>query len=329
MKSEVQETDPARDASAARLPRPRRTRYALRLVALAVALLGALLIAGTVGADESAPQDGFELDTTDWQAFAFWSDGAVLWVSDALENEVLAYNLPGGERNPTRDIDVGGVVWSSSGLWSDGATMWIVSTIDLRVFAYSLSTGARQPALDFDLAAAHTFPGGIWSDGTTAWILDRAGKLYAYELSGGARLPSRDIDLVHYSSPWHRPRDLWGNGTTIWVSDVYDRKLRAYELSGGARLPSRDIALHSENDLPSAIWSDGTTMWVSEVGHRLGGTGVTGDVVYSYSVADTIAEPGGVAIYRDASAGAVAARRLTAGRRCSGDTASRTGPSLG
>ena len=272
-----------------------------------VLLLSAFALVSPAHADP-LPDKGFDLDTTDWQPAGISSDGTTMWVADALEGEVLAYNMSAGVRDPSKDIALDTTIHGPSGIWADGGLMWVVDVPTKRVYVYSLVTQLRVEGLEFNLDEDNERPRGIWSDGRTLWVIDALDlKLYAYGLANGERQPCKEFVLDPVGTS---PRDLWSDGTTVWVSDVFKDRLYAYALTGGMRLPSRDYELLAENRTPTGIWSDGATMWVAEAGHHLWITGVTGDKLYAYDVTDVLTAPAaGVVIYHDPSAGAAEVRR--------------------
>ena len=172
-----------------------------------------------------------------------WSDGTTLWVSDAEDEKLYAYDLATKARKPAEDFDtlVAAGNTSPDGLWSDGTTLWVPDGSDAKLYAYDLATKARTPAEDFDtlVAAGNTRPYGLWSDGTTLWVTDATDdKLYAYDLATKARTPAEDFDTLAAAGNT-RPEALWSDGTTLWVADTSDEKLYAYDLATKARTPGR------------------------------------------------------------------------------------------
>ena len=224
-----------------------------------------------------------------------WSDEKILWVQDAIDDNMYAYDLESKARVPTRDIDtthidVDGVSRNpkGAGIWSDGTTMWMLDTYLGRLYAYHLSSGFdskrqtwyRGPQVSDSNLGEHSGI-GLWSDRTTTtmWIADHeSDQVYAYvpetretedhgPLLTGARVSEKALfGLSAVGNEY--AAGIWSDGTTMWVADKSDAKVYAYDLATGRQDVTREFALLDvpgivSNTNPSGIWSDGTTMWVA------------------------------------------------------------------
>ena len=127
-----------------------------------------------------------DVDEEDARPFGIWSDGEIMWVVDANDYAIYAYDLNTKKRVPGEDF--GGLEAASniqtSGLWADGSTMFVANAFNPnRIYAYWRSNKAPNPDRYITLKAENDRARGIWSDGTTMWVSDRADdKLYAYAL---------------------------------------------------------------------------------------------------------------------------------------------------
>ena len=203
-----------------------------------------------------------------------WSDGTTMWVSDATDVKVYAYNLATKARDDSKDVSLSGTVIPVT-LGSDGTTMWVADVITTsKLFAYSISGKSRDASKDITLHTDNANTFGLWSNGTTIWVGDGTDDyIYAYTISTGTRDTGKEIDL---HSDNDKVGGLWSDGVTMWVSDHDDDKLYAYNLSDGSRIAAKDYnSLDSQSDLVYGIWSDGTTMWVADN---------TTDKLYAYHV---------------------------------------------
>ena len=124
----------------------------------------------------------------DAQPQGLWSDGTTMWVSDAKDAKIYAWDSATQDtRVPDKNFEALGAAGNNSptGIWSDGTTMWVADAEDAKIYAYSLETRERLPDKDFDTLApaGNSAPGGIWSDGTTMWVVDwQDNKIYAYNM---------------------------------------------------------------------------------------------------------------------------------------------------
>ena len=125
-----------------------------------------------------------------------WSDGATLWVADALGG-VRAYRLSDGRRMPDGDIAEEVLAAAGNhrptGLWSDGGTLWVADNGAWKVFAYALPDRRRAADREFELAdraGALLSPWGLWSDGATLLVSNHFdGGVLGFALADGAPRP--------------------------------------------------------------------------------------------------------------------------------------------
>ena len=188
-----------------------------------------------------------------------WSDGEIMWVADAAQDELFAYNRFTGQRAPERDLILDALNGSPWGIWSDGEIMWVADTQALSLFAYWLvdSTLAGVYTLDPVNAAPHD----LWSDGATIWVADSVDiRVYAYELPVLSQ-----TDTVHsalklvgelVANQCRVPRNIWAdtNNMYIWAPvidnvHVYDLpSLLSLELTH-ADIAARDALIAQQENL--------------------------------------------------------------------------------
>ena len=228
-----------------------------------------------------------------------WSDEKIMWVQDAIDGNIYAYDFENKARVPTRDIntrhfDIDGATRNPEGygIWSDGNAMWMMGRAPRdykgRLYAYALSDGSHSqrktwywgdPFPDFGFGRHSGI--GLWSDRTTTtmWMADHeSDRVYAYaretkEIDDHGPLltgaPVFEKALYGLSAVGNEyAAGIWSDGTTMWVADKSDAKVYAYDLATGRQDVTREFALLDvpgivSNANPSGIWSDGTTMWVA------------------------------------------------------------------
>ena len=198
-----------------------------------------------------------------------WSDGTTMWVGDATDDKLYAYNLRTKQRDASKDFNTLAVFNRGAKfyIWSDGTTMWFSHFMNDTIYAYNLQTKQRDMSKDFNTlqAAGNTSPTGIWSDGTTMWIGDvNDRKIYAYNLQTKQRDMSKDFNTLQAAGNTSST-GIWSDGTTMWVGDDSFDKLFAYNLQTKQRDASKDFDTlrAAGNTNIRGLWSDGTTMWVS------------------------------------------------------------------
>ncbi len=133
----------------------------------------------------------FNLASANGDAVGIWSDGETMWVADAHDHNLYAYQLTAGsgfgQRDTSKDLYLSLSTGhaTATGIWSNGRTIWIADPDDDKLYAYRLTAGDgfgdREPAKDIDLASGNGAPLGIWSDGVNMWVADiAADKIFGY-----------------------------------------------------------------------------------------------------------------------------------------------------
>ena len=181
-------------------------------------------------------------------SFGIWSDGEIMWVSNAGEHttKVRAFTLATGEPVPDRDIAIQvpadpHLNWGNYGvqdIWSDGTTMWVVYRTPRLARAYDLDTGDRRSHLDIDIAEVDGRignPRGLWSDGGMMWFTsfyippnshplisdgNPPSRIFGFYLPTEAALASlsvSDADIGSFS-PWDTSYTATVVGTTETVT---------------------------------------------------------------------------------------------------------------
>ena len=209
-----------------------------------------------------------------------WSNGATMWVSDAADRKIYAFNAMTKARDTSKDFNTLDTLnIGPRQVWSDGETMWVTDGLIQKIFAYNAQTKARDAGKDFNtlVAAGNVSPKGIWSDGTTMWVADlQDDKIYAYNAETKAGDASKEFDTLADAGNTD-PRGIWSDGATMWVSDRSDDKIYAYNMATKERDAAKDFDTLADagNTDPRGIWSDGETMWVSDS---------DSDKIYSYNM---------------------------------------------
>ena len=157
-----------------------------------------------------------------------WANEKIMWVQDAIDGNIYAYDFENKARVPTRDIntrhfDIDGATRNPEGygIWSDkGNAMWMMGRAPHdykgRLYAYALSDGSHSqrktwywgdPFSDFNLGGHSGI--GLWSDRTTTtmWMADhKSDRVYAYAREtketddyDPLRLLERPCSRKHYS----------------------------------------------------------------------------------------------------------------------------------
>lgn len=81
-----------------------------------------------------------------------WSDGTTMWVVDAEDTKIYAYNLETKSLDSSKDfstLDSAGNDYPI-GIWSDGTTAWVSDRHDDKLYAYDLVAKNRVAAKDID-----------------------------------------------------------------------------------------------------------------------------------------------------------------------------------
>ena len=157
----------------------------------------------------------------------FWSYGSTIYLTDNINDQILAYHTSDKSRDSSKDITLASGNNGPAGIYSNGNTMWVADHDDDMIYAYKMSDKSRDSSKDITLASGNDLPWGIWSNGNTMWVADiNAFKIYAYNISTKSHDSSKDITLAS----GHRSLDIWSNGNTMWVLDFTDAKIYAYRM---------------------------------------------------------------------------------------------------
>ena len=227
--------------------------------------------AGRAECSMSAPPPGLRsivLHCENEESRGVWANTETVWVADAGDDRLYAYDIADRERAEDREIVLDEENDSPGGIWSDGTHVWVVDTVDFRLYAYRLADGTRDTSAEFRPSAdLNQLPlsRGIWSDGATIWVATFASYgLQAYNLTTGAR--DTNSDIVHLATDNQRPSGLWSDGRYFWASDtMVEGQLFAYNKAERVYSGARDFDLHEDNDNAYGIGSDGsTTVWVGD-----------------------------------------------------------------
>ena len=220
-----------------------------------------------------------------------WSDGTTMWVVDAVDAKIYAYNLATKQRDSDKDFDTLDAAGNDAprGLWSDGSTMWVADDADEKLYAYDMGTKARMSSEDFNtLYRVDEFgddpfaqPEGIWSNGDIMWVADENDDaLHAYDMDTKAHLPNEGFNSL-FATGNRAASGLWADETTMFVGNSFPdtNRIFAYWRSNETPDAARNISLVEENDQARGIWSDGSTMWVSDSGDAK---------IYAYALPDVV-----------------------------------------
>ncbi|MCY3562576.1 MAG: hypothetical protein OXH26_01440 [bacterium] len=212
------------------------------------------------------------LDSANGSPRGIWSNGAVVWVSDAVADRLFAYDFATGQRVPGREVVLDSANGSPRGIWSNGAVVWVSDAVADRLFAYDFATGQRVPGREVVLDSANGSPRGIWSNGAVVWVTDTgsARSLFVYRLTDGTLAGVYTLNAANSA-----PRGIWSDGTTVWVSDGADARVYAYRLPAPPATGTARSALQRQTTLelalqfaaaghrvPGGIWSNGVDMHV-------------------------------------------------------------------
>ena len=186
-----------------------------------------------------------------------WSDGETMFVLDAFDDRVYAYNMDDKARDDSKDIALAADNGRPEGIWGNGETIW-VSDHDAgnsKLFAYKRvedpdtpdnEYGMRDADRDFNTlnAAGNTNVRGIWSDGTDMFVADARvfdGRVFAYSMSDMSHRPARSFNLDDQNQ--YRA-GVWGDDGTLWVVDGGGGKLYAYDLPSPPTVSVEAFPLH-------------------------------------------------------------------------------------
>ena len=206
--------------------------------------------------------DSFDLDTKNDNPTGAWSDGTTMYVLDATDNKLYAYNLNTGGLAVEQTLAVDNT--EPKGLWSNGTTMYVADSLDNKLYAYTLPKPDEDPPVAWghdsnsDLSLPGLDPGldddylfgnsmwGVWSNDTTIWVAanyllndtETRSRVTAFNLTDGSLDSTKTFDLSDTNDD---PMGISSDGTTLWVADNSPRKLFAYDLETGRHLPHKDV----------------------------------------------------------------------------------------
>ena len=191
-----------------------------------------------------------------------WSDGTTMWVADAINDKLYAYDLATKAREVGKDFDSLSAAGNSLpfGIWSDNITMWVADYGDSKLYAYNMATKARDAGKDITTVAR---PTGIWSDGTTIWVAHQTpAKIHAYNLDTKASDADKGSDTLRAAGNGD-PGGIWSNNITMWVTDEDNGKIYAYNMATKAHDAGKDFDTLSAagNETSRGIWANTDTMW--------------------------------------------------------------------
>ena len=156
-----------------------------------------------------------------------WTDGTHIFVADASQLRLYAYNRWNGNQAPSRELKLAPEHKHPRGVWANDDTFWVVNQ-QTQVLAYKRTPpsqfGKRDSAKDMIVQPVPSESlNGIWSDGDTLWVVDgRDKKAYAFNLALGTAWPSLDITLSRehtWATHWYGAMGIHGEGDYLWVTD--------------------------------------------------------------------------------------------------------------
>ena len=136
--------------------------------------------------DLHSNHDGFWVinDSQD-MALGAWSDGETIWIIDAVDLKLYAYDLTTGARQTGKEFAlVGASRHHTRDIWSDGTTVWVSDSDDGKLYAYDLDGGTRQTSKDIHLPSDNNKPTGVWSDGETMWVAQSGFRMFSVGVVG-------------------------------------------------------------------------------------------------------------------------------------------------
>ena len=73
-----------------------------------------------------------------------WSNGSTMWVLDAADDDMFAYNLSSKAREQSNEFNREADNASPRGMWGNSATIWVSDDIDNKLYAYKLNPGGSD-----------------------------------------------------------------------------------------------------------------------------------------------------------------------------------------
>ena len=178
--------------------------------------------------DGSPTNPNFFLTDNNEDPVAMWSDDAHIWVCDADDGLLYAYETDQiGAYSPSNLKALASGNANPTGIWSDGDVMWVADKSDDKLYAYEWPQMTRHETRDISLASGNGNPGNIWSDGVHIWVFDRTRKnAYAYSLDDGVRQRSQEFRPAPQNDRFSG--GMTGHRQRVWILDTRDEKLYAY-----------------------------------------------------------------------------------------------------
>ena len=196
-----------------------------------------------------------------------WADDTHMWVADADDLKLYAYELASRTRNSDKDIDLDSENADPKGIWSNEETIWVVDSADRQLYAYTLESGARDSTKDVtDLGDDDADYYGIWSDGEAIWLSNKTGPVVdAFDFDTGEKVPALGYPGLEESGHDH-VSGIWSDGATMWVVDPDQNLIHPYDAPQHLRTVGKSFETlgAAGNASPGGIWSDGETMWVAD-----------------------------------------------------------------
>ena len=140
-----------------------------------------------------------------------WSDGQTMWVADADDGKIYAYDMESKEHDPRRDITavaIPDIVDNRplAGIWSDGETMWVLDATEDeerqgedKLFAYEMISKPRN-------LQAKLEPMDRVQRIVLEWVEPKS--------NGGSEITGYMIQFSKEGQPWARFKDDTGTDST-------------------------------------------------------------------------------------------------------------------
>ena len=228
-----------------------------------------------------------------------WADGTDIYVTDAVEDKVHAYNLSTKQAVTSKDVNLRpDIRYNASpwGIWSDSSIVWVVDNSTGYILARNAADNVRIPDRDIEKVvdgedfATHA----VWGDGATLWALGTTGNaleygIYAFDLVTGERREDLDFTGV-YNFGIRSPRGIWSDGSTMYVSDTDKNMVFAFNMPDNTDLSSLTVK-NGSVDVNIGVFSAGTETYEAEVANSVSSVTVAATAsdsnsTVTFSVAD-------------------------------------------
>ena len=178
--------------------------------------------------DGSPTTPNYFLTDANEDPVAMWSDGVHIWVCDADDGLLYAYEMDAiGAHSQANLKTLDSDNAHPTGIWSDGTLMWVSDKSDDKLYAYEWPLMTRHETRDIPFHSANDDPGNIWSDGEHIWVFDRSRKnAFAYSLDDGVRQQSQDFRPAPQNDRFSG--GMTGYRQRVWVVDPQDELIYAY-----------------------------------------------------------------------------------------------------